>query len=353
MTTQAERLIRGAATRSVAAAIAACSLAGGLAACGDDDDGTGADDAGSLTVYSGREEEYVGPLFDRYEEETGVDVEIRYADSAELAATIVEEGENSPADVFFSQDAGSLGALQQEGLMQPLDDGVLALVDERFRSSEGDWVGTSGRARAVAYNKEAVSESDLPESVLDFTDPQWEGRIAWAPTNGSFQAFVTAMRLTEGDDATRAWLEGIVANDPISYPDNEALRDGIAAGEGDVGLINHYYVAEAIEEEGQDYPVDLYFPPDGDVGSLVNVAGAGTLVGADNADTGTQFIEWLLAKPQQEYFADTVKEYPLVEGVEADPTLIPLAEIEQPDVDLADLGDLKETLTMIEESGAL
>jgi iron(III) transport system substrate-binding protein len=341
------------AARSVAAVIAAGALAGGIAACGDDSDDPGSSDDGSLTVYSGREEEYVGPLFDAYKEETGTDVEIRYGESAELAATLIEEGENSPADVFFSQDAGSLGALQQEGLLQPLDDAILDLVDERFRSSEGDWVGTSGRARAVAYNSDAVSESDLPESVLDFTDPEWKGRIGWAPTNGSFQAFVTAMRLTEGEDATRDWLEGMVANDPVSYPDNEALRDGIAAGEVDVGLINHYYVAEAIEEEGADYPVKLFFPPNGDVGALVNVAGAGILDGADGAETGAEFIEFVLSDEQQEYFADTVKEYPLVDGVEADPTLVPLAEIEQPDVDLADLADLQATLTMIEESGAL
>jgi iron(III) transport system substrate-binding protein len=226
-------------------------------------------------------------------------------------------------------------------------------VDEPYRSSAGDWVGTSGRARAVAYNAKAVEESELPESVLDFTEPEWKGRIGWAPTNGSFQAFVTAMRLTEGEDATGAWLEGIVANEPVDYADNEALRDGIAAGEVDVGFINHYYVAEAIEEEGADYPVSLYFPPNGDVGSLVNVAGAGILAGADGAGTGAEFIEFVLADPQQEYFADTVKEYPLVAGIAADASLVPLAEIEQPDVNLADLADLKQTLTLIEESGAL
>jgi iron(III) transport system substrate-binding protein len=161
------------------------------------------------------------------------------------------------------------------------------------------------------------------------------------------------MRLVEGDDATREWLDGIVANDPVAYADNEALRDGIAAGEVDVGFINHYYVAEAIDEEGADYPVKLFFPPNGDVGSLVNVAGAGIVAGTDRAETATEFIEFVLADGQQQYFAQEVKEYPLVDGVEADPSLIPLAEIEQPDVDLADLGDLKETLTLIEESGAL
>ena len=337
-------------TLRAAPLLAGAALAGGLAACGGDEDGGG---EGSLTIYSGRSEEYVGPLYDRFEEQTGVELDVRYGDSAELAATLREEGENSPADLFFSQDAGALGALEGEGLLEPLDQRTLDLVDRAYRSDAGDWVGISGRARTVAYNTDAVSEDELPESVLDFTDERWKGRIGWAPTNASFQAFVTVMRHVEGEDATREWLEGIVANDPESYPDNEALRDAIAAGEVDVGLINHYYVAQAIEEEGEDYPVRLFFPPNGDVGSLVNVAGAGVVTGADDAETALELIEFALSSPEQQYFADEVKEYPLVRGVKADPTLVPLAEIEQPEADLSDLGDLQDTLTVIEESGAL
>jgi len=344
MSTEA-RPARRSSTRLIAALLTACAAAAGLAACGTDE--------ADLTIYSGRSEEYAGPLFDRFQEATGVEAEIRYGDSAELAATILEEGKNSPADVFFSQDAGALGALQAEGLLGQLDRKILTLVDPAFRSTDDDWVGTSGRARTVAYNGDAVAASELPESVLDFTDAEWKGRIGWAPTNGSFQAFVTAMRLTEGEDATREWLEGIVANEAISYADNTAVRDAIAAGEVDVGFINHYYVAEAIEEEGTDYPVDLYFPPDGDVGSLVNVAGAGILAGSDDTGAAADFIEFALSKDEQRYFADVVKEYPLVKGVKADENLIPLVKIEQPDVNLADLSDLQATLTLIEESGAL
>ena len=337
----------------IALAALALAVVLGLAACGDDEAPEGSGEAATLTVYSGREEEYVGPLFDRYEEETGNQVDVRYGDSAELAATIVEEGENSPADVFFSQDAGSLGALQQEGLFTELPEDVLAQVDPAFRSSADDWVGTSGRARVVGYNTATLSEGDLPASVLDFTDPEWKGRIGWAPTNGSFQAFVTAMRLVEGDEAARAWLEGIVANDPEVFGDNEAIRDAIASGEIDVGFLNHYYIAEAQAEEGPDYPVASYFPPGGDVGSLVNVAGAGVLASSDQGEAATEFVQFMLAPEQQQYFTDEVKEYPLLSGVEADPALVPLADIEQPDVDLAGLADLQATLALIEESGAL
>ena len=325
---------------------ASLAIAAGLAAgCGDDEDD-------SLTVYSGREEELVEPLFDLYEEESGNSVEVRYGDTSELAATIIEEGDNSPADVFFGQDAGALGALEKEELLAELSDEQLQRVDAAFRSADGRWVGTSGRARVVAYNKDRLSESELPASVLDFTDPEWKGRIGWAPTNGSFQAFVTAMRITEGDEATERWLRGIVANDPKVFDGNEEIRDAIAAGEIDVGFINHYYVAQAQAEEGPDYPVAVYFPPRGDVGSLINVAGAGILASSDS-EQAQEFVEFLLSDEAQRFFSEETKEYPLVEGIPADAAVVPLAEIEQPQIDLGDLDDLRGTLELIERSGAL
>ncbi len=331
--------------------IAALGISIGASACGADEESTGGDST-SLTIYSGREEEYVGPIFDRLEDATGIDAKVRYGDSAELAATIVEEGENSPADVFFSQDAGSLGAVEAEGLFAPLPDDILSKVDERYRSAKGAWVGTSGRARAVAYNTDAVSASELPDSIEGFTEPEWKDRIGWAPTNGSFQASVTAMRLTEGDEAAREWVEGIVANDPEVFADNEAIRDAVASGEVDVGFLNHYYVAEAKAEEGPDYPVDLHFTSN-DAGSLVNVAGIGVLASSENEDAAHEFAEYVLSEDSQRHFADVVKEYPLIDGIDVDPALVPLGQIPQPDVRLAELSDLEGTLTLLQEAGAL
>src|SRR5918992_5739554 len=155
----------------------------------------GGEDDNTLVVYSGREEELVAPLFERFEEETEIAVEVRYSDSAELAATIAEEGDNSPADVFFAQDPGSLGAVEQQGRLATLPEDVLSRVNSRFRDPDGHWVGTSGRARVVVYNTDALSEGELPDSISDFTDPQWKGRIGLPPTNASFQAFVSAMVL--------------------------------------------------------------------------------------------------------------------------------------------------------------
>ena len=333
------------------AALSCVSAVLGLAACGGDD--SDQSEEGALTVYAGRAESLIAPILDQFSEETGIPVEVRYGESAELLSTIIEEGENSPADLYFSQDAGSLGAAEDQGLVEELPKSVLSEVEPLFRSPEGGWVGISGRARIIAYNTDTLSEAELPESVLDLTDPEWEGRIGWSPTNASFQAFVTAMRATEGEDVAREWLEGIIANEPVSYADNETARDGVAAGEVDVALINHYYVEQARESEGEDYPVDAYFPPGGDVGSLVNVAGVAQLVSSDQSREATELIEFLLTPEAQEFFTEETKEYPLAGGVKADPDLVPLTEIEQPDIALSDLDDLEGTLELLEETGAL
>lgn len=325
------------------------STSGGSTSGGSTSGGSG----GTLTVYSGREEELVGPAIEMFEEESGVDVEVRYGDTAELASTILEEGENSPADVFFAQDAGALGAVSEEGLLTKLPDSTLSPVEERFRSPEGEWVGISGRARVVAYSTERVGEDELPGSILDFTQPEWEGRIGWPPTNGSFQAFVTALRQTEGEDGASRWLEGIQANDPSAYEDNTTTIEAINAGEVDVGFVNHYYLFQFLEEQGQDFPVRNYYPEGGDPGALVNVAGAGVMRTSDNEAASREFLDYMLSEEAQQYFADETYEYPMIDGVEINDELTPLDEVETPNIDLGDLDDLDGTLELMQETGAL
>ena len=321
----------------------------GVAACGSSSGGS--DD--KLVIYSGRSEDLVAPLIEKFEKQADRKVEVRYGNSAELAATLIEEGENTPADVFFSQDAGALGALQKRGLLAPLPQPVLDRVEARWRSREGQWVGTSGRARIVGYDKRKVRESELPDTIDGFTDPKWKGKLGWAPTNASFQSFVTAYRRLRGDAAAERWLKGIVANQPQRFEDNEPLRDALAKGEVEVGFINHYYVAEAIAEEGPDYPVGVHFTKGGDPGSLINVAGVAILKGSEGDAGAEDFVEYLLSKPAQEYFAQETKEYPLTAGVRPDPNLVPLAKIESPHIDLSDLSDLEGTEKMIQRAGAL
>jgi iron(III) transport system substrate-binding protein len=328
-------------------------------ACGDGGAGTQTTDAGgeteeiTLTVYSGRDEEFVGALLEQFTEDEGIELDVRYGDSAELAATILEEGDASPADVFLSQDAGSLGAVAEAGLFTELDEGVLERVDERFRSPDGLWVGTSGRARVAAYNTEALSESDLPDSILGFADPSWKGRIGFAPTNSSFQAFVAGMIETEGEDATRTFLEGIVANEPKTYEDNSSTVRAVADGEIDAGFVNHYYIYEVAAEDG-DIPVANHFFVDGDPGALVNTAGVGILATSDATDAAATLVDYLTGDEGQTYFAEETYEYPVVDGVEPREDLVPLEEIESPQLDLSDLaGTLEPALNMLAEVGLL
>jgi len=317
-----------------------------LAACGGDDEDT-------LTIYSGRSESLVQPLLDQFADETGVDINVRYGDTAELAATILEEGDNSPADVYFAQDAGALGALAAEGMLQTLPDNLLDRVPAAYRSPAGVWVGISGRARVVAYNTEVLSPDDLPDSILDFTDPQWDGRIGWAPQNGSFQAFVTGLRRIEGEEGALAWLEGIQANDPTAYENNTMAVQGVASGEVDVAFVNHYYLYAIMEEEGEDFPVRNYFTAPGDPGSLVNVAGAAILDTTNSESLAEEFLDYMLSPEAQQFFTDETFEYPVIEGVATNPGLLPLSELMPPDIDLSDLADLNGTLDLLREAGVL
>ncbi len=308
---------------------------------------------GSLVVYSGRSEELVGPIIEQFEERSGVDVQTRYGDTAQLASLILEEGENSPADLFFAQDPGALGALADEGRFRELTQNLLEPAPERFQSPDGLWVGTSARARVVAYNTESLSEEDLPDSILDFTDPEWEGRIGWAPTNGSFQAFVTALREIEGEDRARKWLEGIQANDPIEYPDNSTALQGVASGEVEVAFVNHYYLYRALEEQGQGFEARNYNFPNPDPGNLVIAAGAGVLDSAENPQAARSFIQYMLSEEAQQYFADETFEYPMRDGVQTAEGVEPLSEIQAPDVRLGNLDDLEGTLQLLQETGVL
>jgi iron(III) transport system substrate-binding protein len=268
-----------------------------------------------------------------------------------MATLILEEGERSPADLFFAQDAGALGAISAAGLFAPLSPEVLERVPPAFRDPDGLWTGISGRARTLVYT--TAEEIGLPESILDLTDPSWSGRIGWAPTNGSFQAFVTALRKVEGEEGARSWLEGILANRPVVYANNASAVEGVAAGEVDVGLVNHYYLLQLLAEHGDDFPVAQKFFPGGDVGSLVNVAGVGQLATSDQPEAAAAFVDYLLSASAQEYFATSTYEYPLIDGVEADPRLPALETLETPDLDLADLADLQGTVELLRDVGAI
>ncbi|MDX3643189.1 iron ABC transporter substrate-binding protein [Streptomyces sp. MB09-02B] len=341
--------------RRITALVAAGLLLPALAACGSDDDtstaGEGSDS--TLVIYSGRNEKLVKPLLDKLEKAVGTKVEVRYGDSAELAAQILEEGGRTKAGLFFSQDAGALGALSKEGMLKKLPQSSLDEVDESYRGGDGDWVGLSGRVRVIAYNPDDLTEDQVPDSVHDVVKPEWKGRVGFAPTNASFQAFVTGMRVLEGDDATREWLTDLKANGAKTYAHNLATLDAIEAGEVSLGLVNHYYWYERVAEKGEDkVNAKLHFLPGKDPGALINVAGAGILKDSGQTGAAQKAVDYLLSKDAQTYFADTTKEYPLAAGVTSTVEgLPPFESLQSPDIDLGKLDSLQETLAMLQDVG--
>ncbi len=306
----------------------------------------------TLVIYSGRNEELIGGILEQFQTDTGINVDVRYGDTAELAATILEEGDNSPADIFFGQDAGALGALQREGRTRPLPESILNQVDSRFRSREGEWIGITGRARVLDYNTDLITnESELPDSVWELTEPQWQGRVGWAPTNGSFQSFVTAMRKVEGDERTREWLEAMDRNDAQVYRNNTSIVEGLGRGEVAVGLVNNYYLAR-FQREDPNFPVAHHYPR-GDIGAMINVAGVAILNTTNQPEAAETFVEYLLQPSSQQFFVEEVSEYPLIAGIAQPADQIPLADVNPPDIDLSDLADLEGTLALLDQAGVL
>lgn len=305
-----------------------------------------------LVIYSGRGEALVAPLIAQFEAETGIDTEVRYGSTAEMATLLMEEGAKTPADLFWAQDAGALGALSpQFAAMAPAVNDTLLPV---FRDPSNKWVATSGRTRVLVHSTERVQPGDLPKAITDLADAKYKGRVAWAPTNGSFQAFVTAFRLTHGDEAAKTWLQAMKANDTKTFKNNGTQIEAIANGEVDYGLVNNYYLGRYTAKD-EAFPVDqTHFAP-GDIGNLVLVAGAGVIEGSDNKAAAQAFVDYLLSPAAQQYITLQGNEYPVRQGIIPHATLEPLAAVEEvsPKVDVNRLGDLDGTLAMLRDVGLL
>lgn len=309
----------------------------------------------SVTLYSGRSEKLVKPLLDEFTAATGITVEARFGDTAQLAAQLLEEGDRTNAHVFLAQDAGGLGAVGKAGLFAALPQATLDRVPAAYRDAQGTWVGVTGRSRVLAYNADLVGAGELPASVFDLTRPEWKGKVGVAPTNASFQSFITAMRVQHGEAKTADFLAGLKANEPQIRERDGVIVSDIEAGKFPVGLVNHYYLYEKAAEVGQ--PADqlrtkLHFFAGGDTGGLVNVSGAGLLAHQPDAD-GQALVDYLLSVDGQTYFAQKTYEYPLVAGVATAPGLPELATLDAPDVDLSALDELDRTITMIKDAGLL
>lgn len=321
---------------SLAAALAAAAMA--FAGCG----GSDAD----LVVYSGRSEPLIKPFLEEFAEQEGLDVQVRYGETAGLVGTLLEEGENTPADVFIGQDAASLEQLDDEGLLQPY--GGIERTPARYRADNLTWTGLSGRARVLAVRP----GEDAPESVFDLADPRYEGELV-APifSNVSIRDWVSAIRLVRGDDFTRDYLEGLEANDIELLASNFDAAAAVGRGEFDVGLVNHYYI-ELVKEEGDELEAVYTDQERGGFGVLFNVASAGITASSEHEEAAQKLMDYLTTPEVQERFADANFEYPVLPGLETAPGVKPLDEIVTTKVSLQELGPAaEETDRLLDEVG--
>jgi len=304
-----------------------------------------------LTLYSGRSEAFIAPFLARWERSSGIKLNVRYGDSAELAAQLLEEGEKSPADLFLSQDAGSLGAIAAANLFTKLPQSVGEGVPAEFVAGNRNWVGVTGRARVFAYRPGALPE--LPKSIADLTAPIYKGKLGIAPSNASFQAAITALISAEGETFTEQWLRGLVANDVKSYLKNSAIVEAIDRNEISIGLTNHYYTWEVAEALGRDIAVQNGFFVANDLGNLVNVSGAGILASSKKISAAEDLINFLTSEPVQKDFVEQTHEYALLPGIKSPVQLPALADIGAPSVDLNSLKNIKTTQDLLIKVGLL
>ena len=307
-----------------------------------------------LTLYSGRGETLVAPIVAAFTAETGIRVNVRYAGTAELAILLQEEGARSPADLFWAQDVAALGAIKP--LFAPLPDSITGKVSAKERDADGAWVGTSGRMRLMIYSPDRVPEAELPASITELADPKWKGRIALAPTNGSFIAHVAALRVALGDEATLEWLKAFKANEPVTGRNNTALHQLIADGEADLAVTNNYYLSRFLSRDA-DFPVRHALFAEGDLGNLMMVAGIGVLATSDQKEEAQAFVEFLLSGTAQQFFTGTVYEYPVTGEAIAPVAGLGVSYAEgraaAPEFDLNLLTDLEGTLALLREAGLL
>jgi iron(III) transport system substrate-binding protein len=329
-------------------AAAAIALLGAVSGCGGDDDSRP-----SITVYNAQHEELLQEIAPAFTEETGIEVELRSGDDFELANQLVQEGVASPADVFLTENSPAMSLVDSNGLFAPLDAATLAQVPAQYQAEDGKWTGFAARSTVLVYNTDAVSEDELPASIMDLANPEWAGRVAFSPTGADFQAIVSAVLQTEGEDATRDWIDALAANGEV-YDGNNLVLEAVNAGEVDTGIIYHYYWYRDQAEAGENSDSSaLYFFGDRDPGAFVSVSGAGVLASSDKQDDAQAFVKYLSSEAGQQVLADSYAlEYPLNPAVSLDPPVKAFDELDPPKIDMTQLNG-PQVIELLQDAGLL
>ena len=313
-----------------------------LTACGDD--------GPFITVYNAQHEELIAEVAPLFEEETGIEVKLRSGSDLELANQLVQEGDASPADVFLTENSPAMSLVDNAGLFTKVDQETLDLIPPEYVPANRNWIGFMGRSTVAMYNTDALSEDDMPDSILDFADPEWADRISYSPTGADFQAIVSAVLELEGEQATREWLDGLAENG-TEYDGNDVVLESVDSGEVDAGIAYHYYWYRDQKEAGEHSDSsELHFFDDQDPGAFVSVSGAGVLASSDKQTNAQEFVNFLASVEGQQAIADSYAlEYPLNPDVSLDPPVKPFEELEPPRIDVATLNSEPVTELMQEE----
>lgn len=327
-----------------------------LSACGadDSDDEADNDDSETLTLYNGQHKDATTALIDAFEDKTDIEVEERDGSSNELAHQITEEGDQSPADLIYTEESSPLIMLTEEGLLSKIDEDALESIPSEYRDSKNNWTGILARSRVVAYNQEMIKEDDLPDSVLDFAKPEWDGKFAFVPTSGAFQMQLSALIKLEGKETAKEWLEGLKEHGKI-YKDNVAALEAVENGEIELGLINNYYWDRKAKEEGEEnLDSRLYFFGTHDIGDMLTVASMGVLESSSHKEEAQQFIEFAASEEGQQILTDESSQYPLNDEADTE-GLKPFSELTPPEgtLDLGEYSNGDEAEQLLQDVGLL
>jgi iron(III) transport system substrate-binding protein len=305
-------------------------------------------------VYSGQHEQTVQALVKDFEARTGAEVALRSGGEGELANQLLQEGNASPADVFYAENPPAISAVDAKKLLAPVDPATLGAVTQSVSSASGHWVGVTARSVALVFNTGKVTETALPASIMDLASPAWKGKLALAPSETDFQPVVTAVAKLKGVEAAASWLKGLRANAKI-YADDEALVAAVDRGEETAGLLDHYYWFRLKDEApgGKVHSELHYFQP-GDAGALITISGAGVLASTKHPGLAQAFVAYLVSEPAQRIIAASKSwEYPLRPGVTAAAGLHQFASLTPAPLTNAELGDGSQALDLLKRVGLL
>jgi iron(III) transport system substrate-binding protein len=286
-----------------------------------------------------------------FEKQTGITVHVRLGEDEELANQIVAEGSSSPADVILTENSPPLVLLQEKHLLAKVNASAYSRVPAKYSSPSRNWVGVAGRATALVYNPKQVPASMLPTSILDLAKPAWKGKLAIAPSEADFQPVVAAVIELKGEARAKAWLQGFKANAKV-YNDNEGIVAAVERNQVAAAIIDHYYWFRAYT--GRSMKSKLHYIGHRDPGALIDVSGAAVLASSKHAALAQRFVAFAVSRAGQRTLVTGGDfEYPLASGAPAAPRLTPLAKLDPPQVRVAQLGDGKAALALLQEVGLL